>query len=451
LNLSVSFTPSGTVCGGGSNSALFTSSDNEDNVLSGNGDCDMDTYLYNTDSLAPIEFNISVPSVAGLTSAELLLLNYDVDEDAGEVDEVYFNGHYAGTLTGANSTWSTTVLTLDPAWVVQGNNLVQIYIDVTNDGWAVTTDWGQLLLNGQAGGTAYVDTMTLNKAAYAPGETVHVTADIDTSLISQNVRTEINLRNSSGIILEGTVINHTVSGSTDDPVSADLVIPASALVGSYNIQVLVYDSGSNLIQDSKVVAFDVKNPTMTFRSTGTQDGWILESTETSNVGGTMNATATTFNLGDSTADKQYRTILSFNTTNLPDTAVVTRATLRIRVYGALLGNNNPFAWGQGLKVDVCKGTFGTSALQLADFNFNNATNCKLLAGTFGNTPVNGWYAVNLISTARPKINLAGLTQFRLRFYKDDNDDNAADYWRFYSGNYTTASLRPTLIIEYYIP
>ncbi len=75
-------------------------------------------------------------------------------------------------------------------------------------------------------------------------------------------------------------------------------------------------------------------------------------------------------------------------------------------------------------MDVCKGVFGTTgALQLTDFNFNNATNCKLLAGTFGNTPTLGWYSANLISTAWNKINKIGLTQFRLRFYKDDNDDS----------------------------
>jgi hypothetical protein len=57
----------------------------------------------------------------------------------------------------------------------------------------------------------------------------------------------------------------------------------------------------------------------------------------------------------------------------------------------------------------------------------------------------------VLSTAWSKINKAGLTQFRLRFYKDDNDDGAADYWRFFSGNYSTVSLRPTLLIEYYLP
>jgi hypothetical protein len=44
-----------------------------------------------------------------------------------------------------------------------------------------------------------------------------------------------------------------------------------------------------------------------------------------------------------------------------------------------------------------------------------------------------------------------VTQFRLRFAKDDNNNHVADYLIFYSGNATTASARPTLIIKYRIP
>ena len=165
----------------------------------------------------------------------------------------------------------------------------------------------------------------------------------------------------------------------------------------------------------------------------------------------MDASASTFRLGDEKGDKQYRSILSFNTAGLPDTAVITNVTLKIKVSGALVGNNSPFTWGQGLRADICKGSFGANALQLGDFNFFNAANCKLLAGTFGNTPTAGWYSVNIVNAAWNKINKVGLTQFRLRFAKDDNDDGAADYWRFFSGDYTTASFRPTLIIEHYVP
>jgi hypothetical protein len=72
-------------------------------------------------------------------------------------------------------------------------------------------------------------------------------------------------------------------------------------------------------------------------------------------------------------------------------------------------------------------------------------------GTFGTTPSSGWYSVTLLNTAYPYINLTGTTQFRLRFKLDDNDDNGADYIKFFSGNYGTATDRPVLVIQYYVP
>ena len=40
---------------------------------------------------------------------------------------------------------------------------------------------------------------------------------------------------------------------------------------------------------------------------------------------------------------------------------------------------------------------------------------------------------------------------RASFIKDDNNDYAADYMMFYSGNYVYLTYRPILIIDYYIP
>jgi hypothetical protein len=47
--------------------------------------------------------------------------------------------------------------------------------------------------------------------------------------------------------------------------------------------------------------------------------------------------------------------------------------------------------------------------------------------------------------------LKGNTQFRLRFTKEDNDDNSADYMMFYSGNHPLVSERPELEVEYTLP
>jgi hypothetical protein len=100
-------------------------------------------------------------------------------------------------------------------------------------------------------------------------------------------------------------------------------------------------------------------------------------------------------------------------------------------------------------VDIRKPYFGTTvSLVASDFQ---AVVSKAGVGTFGATPVSNWYSAIVGSLGYPYINLTGTTQFRLYFTKDDNDDNGADYLKFFSGNYGTAGARPMLVIEYYIP
>ena len=193
----------------------------------------------------------------------------------------------------------------------------------------------------------------------------------------------------------------------------------------------------------------VNNPTITssFRSTGAQDGWVLESTETSNKGGSLNSKATTFNLGDDASRRQYRAILSFNTASLPDNAVITKITLSIR--GAGLVGKNPFATLGKILVDIRSPFFGLkSLLGLDDFQ---AKANKFSVGAIAKTPSAGkWYATNLSSAAFTFLNKTGTTQFRLRFTKDDNNNAIADYLKFFSGNAPLAS-RPMLVIQYHLP
>jgi len=71
------------------------------------------------------------------------------------------------------------------------------------------------------------------------------------------------------------------------------------------------------------------------------------------------------------------------------------------------------------------------------------------AGMITNTPFNGWYWAWLDPSAIQYINLNGITQIRLRFQIDDDDNQLNDYMHFYSGNYPDLALRPRLVIEYY--
>ncbi len=205
------------------------------------------------------------------------------------------------------------------------------------------------------------------------------------------------------------------------------------------------DVGANSNQGSAY--FYQTNHTAVYYSQAANDGWILESTETSNQGGTMNSTATTFNLGDDATDRQYRALLSFYTAPLPDTAVITKVTLRIKYQGVT--GTSPLSTHGLLYVDIRSGAFGgNGALQLGDFQ---AVASKTAIGAIPNAPANGWYSKTWTSGIFAYINKAGLTQFRLRFATDDNNDSGADFLAFYSGNASAAANRPRLIVEYYVP
>jgi hypothetical protein len=188
--------------------------------------------------------------------------------------------------------------------------------------------------------------------------------------------------------------------------------------------------------------------TLTLRSVGAQDGWVLESSENSNMGGSLNSTANSILLGDSTNKQQYRGVLSFQTGSLPDNAVITGITLKFKKM-TIAGGSNPVNIFQGFMVDIQKGTFGTASLQISDFQ---AAPSKTY-GPFLITPVNGWYNINL-SGAQTYINklstASGITQFRLRFKLDDNNNAIANNLSLFSGNATIAD-RPQLVITYAIP
>lgn len=187
------------------------------------------------------------------------------------------------------------------------------------------------------------------------------------------------------------------------------------------------------------------NKTMVFKSVGGLDGRVLESNENSNKGGTMNNQATTFVVGDNAGDKQFRSILHFDTSGLPNGAVITYVTLKIRTAG--LVGVNPFGTHGNLLLDIRNSFFSTSSLlQIQDFQASANRNA---AGIVDSTSVSGWYTA-VLTKGFGSVDKTGTTQFRLRFALDDNDNNGADYMSFFSGN-AAASNRPKLIVSYYIP
>jgi hypothetical protein len=161
----------------------------------------------------------------------------------------------------------------------------------------------------------------------------------------------------------------------------------------------------------------------------------------------VNPTAATFLVGDTAGNRQYRSILHFNTGSLPDTAVITRAVLKIRKHS--LTGSDPFTTHGKILIDIRQGTFSDFvALQPGDFQ-DPASQAGV--GAFTNNPQpGGWYVASLKPAAYAFINRMGVTQFRLRFQMDDDNDGVADFIWFYSGD-AAAVNRPALVIEYYVP
>ncbi len=190
-------------------------------------------------------------------------------------------------------------------------------------------------------------------------------------------------------------------------------------------------------------AYEVK--ALSFTSAAAYDGWVLESAETSNAGGSLDSTNAALRVGDDASNRQYRGLLSFDTTSLPDAAAVVLAQVRVRQLGAVTGTN-PFTTHGNLLLDLRKPYFGSEmGLVLSDFQ---AAATVTPAGTIGSVPTGGFYTGALSSSGRLNINKVGPTQLRLRFTLDDNNDHGADYLSFYSGNATIAANRPVLTVYY---
>jgi hypothetical protein len=247
------------------------------------------------------------------------------------------------------------------------------------------------------------------------------------------------------ILVTGSGASRTVTVSTDKD--------------SNTLQLLVYDNDSiknaigKPLNDNGTGSYSWDGPhytinhANTFTSSAVLDGWVLESSEFGQNGGSVNSTSFLY-AGDDILNRQYRTILHFNTSTIPARAQITKVTLVIRK--AWVEGSNPFDTYGKLTADIATGFFGSlPSLQVADFQ---SPGIQKSIGSF--TPVSGaagFYQLVLTPANYLYINRFGPTQFRLRFAQDDNNNLIADYIAFHSGNSTSTGSRPTLKVEYILP
>ncbi len=237
--------------------------DNENNSLTGTSDGDMDTYptrLDNTSSNHPIEFNIFMTGALPTENAVLTVYGYDVDEEQGEVNHVYFNGHFCGQMTGADGVWNTTTFILDKSWVQSGKNLVQYYIDVNNPGaasWLSAVDWGQLVIDGGVRGEADVDQIEyLSDSIGSSTVTVNARVPVEI-LVPGNFRIELNFKDPNGNVI-GSISRDFVGSSVGEIVNQDyaLTYNKSSATGTYTVEAIIFETDGNTLQVFKTMGFE---------------------------------------------------------------------------------------------------------------------------------------------------------------------------------------------------
>jgi hypothetical protein len=237
------------------------------------------------------------------------------------------------------------------------------------------------------------------------------------------------------------------NGATD---TRSVSLPDGLPAGVYQIWVYADASCGETESDESNNAFGPINITigtqLILKSQPTSDGWILETTETSGNGGVINSGATTLRIGDDGANKQYRSILSFDTSVIPDDAIVTSVTLKLKYAGK--GGALPSTTHGKLFADIRKGPFSNNpAMQTSDFKVPGHKNNAL---SFTSTKVANWYSKAMNAAYLNYISLTDVTQFRLHFSMDDNNDLGTDFLKIHSGN-GNPGVQPQLILWYYIP
>ncbi len=235
--------------------------------------------------------------------------------------------------------------------------------------------------------------------------------------------------------------------------------------GNYSIKVPINWSGSVKPVKSGVAYFTPSTKTYTslktnqaaqnyranyalnFYSQAAYDGYVREIRAASGIGGGLNASSTTFAVGDDALNRQFRGLLSFDTANLPNTAVVVSAKVRLKLKSST--PVSPLGSLGDLVIEIKNGYFGVSpSLGLDDFK---ALAALKAAGTVAKVPVAGFYSGSLVAGALAYVNRAGLTQLRLCFGLPTNNNALANYLNFYSANELTSANRPLLQVVYYLP
>ena len=163
----------------------------------------------------------------------------------------------------------------------------------------------------------------------------------------------------------------------------------------------------------------------------------------------INSSRTMLLVGDDLQHRQYSANLSFNTSGLPDGAIVTSVKLKVRSAGVV--GSDPLNNRQDLVADICRSVVNEAGRTRVS-NLRRWAVCNQNAGIFDKTPNSGWYTADFLPSAFQSINLRGTTQFHLRMADASGRESSRAYIKFFSGEADPQeSNNPILLVKYSLP
>jgi hypothetical protein len=240
------------------------------------------------------------------------------------------------------------------------------------------------------------------------------------STVTGNVNLTATASDDVGVDRVEFLLDGVLLGSDASPPYAWAWNSTTAADGAHTLQARAYDLVAN-VGHSAPVAVSVANGagggtpvTLQFSNEDANDGYVKAGS-----GGASPAVGTLESyyglaVGRGSDGKFNRSLLSFDTSTLPDGANITSATLTI-AYRSASGDpwSNPA--GNSLQIDVRTGCFGACSIEASDWSAAATASgvAQVLRFTGGSQSSTAFAAAGLAA-----INRAGRTQLRLRFALD---------------------------------
>ena len=197
------------------------------------------------------------------------------------------------------------------------------------------------------------------------------------------------------------------------------------------------------------VNYKTSTPFMSFYSIPAEDGRVYDQNNGTGIG--FNSTEDTswaLRLGDWSALQGFRTILSFDTSALPDDCNVVSAIVEMTC--GYENGTDPFTWAGQCLVDVTTPYLGTS-VSLENYDWQAPANAVGVASFSAHPGIGNKMASSPFnSNGLSNINKTGKTQIKVYFQNANNANTISDYLGFYAGESNEPAKRPKLTIYYEI-